>query len=129
MPLLTIQLATRAFDGQTAEVATLIGSADASNIMEIDTQIANILVKNQTLILDLSQLTYANSTFIGHLTDWYSQVTEKNGQFILVGCQPQVFDTLNVVGLLTLIPHYMTMEEAENALTQARPAAQNSGAL
>ncbi len=116
MALLTIKFSTATFGGSPATVAALTGSADASNVAKIDKQVLEVLSETEVLILDVAELTYANSTFIGHLTDWYSRLVEAGHRIVLIGCQPQVFDTLNVVGLLNIVPHYTTLAEAERAL-------------
>jgi anti-anti-sigma factor len=117
MANLQIQISTQEFGSRMAKVATFIGAADSSNVAEVDRQVLAIVETTDTLLLDCIGLEFANSTFIGHLTDWYSQLTEKGGSIALLNLQPNVLDTLQVVGLLNLIPHFHSFAEAEEKLS------------
>ena len=116
---LTIAIETLEHAGRTVKLIKCTGAADATNVEGIDKVILEQIESLPALdmVLDGAGLTYINSTFIGHLTDWYSRLEAKQGKFLLVNLQEQPLDTLGVVGILTIIPHYLTLDEAKLALS------------
>jgi len=118
-----IQITVSTYDhaGRVVKIAGLVGAADSSNVAEVDTAILALFAETDgplDFILDATDLEYINSTFIGHLTDWYSRLAERDGKVLLVNLKPNVEDTLATVGLLGLISHYGNLAEAKLALTE-----------
>jgi anti-anti-sigma factor len=109
MSLLQISITENTPD---TKVVTLNGAADATNVTEINNEVLAALAGVQMLVIDGTGLTFANSTFIGYLTDWYSRLQDRGGKLVLAGLTMQVKDTLSVVGLLNLIPNYITVADA-----------------
>lgn len=130
MATLQITVSTYEHAGHAVKIAGLVGEADATNVADINTAILTFFEEGTAaldLILDCTDLRYVNSTWIGHLTDWYSRTDARNGRLLLVNLNPQVEDSLSVVGLLHLIPHYANLTEAKLALSEKpQPVAQNS---
>jgi anti-anti-sigma factor len=58
-----------------------------------------LLSWGQLLTLDLSAVTYINSTFVGYLSAWYNSVQAKGGQLLLSKLNSRAKDVLNLVGL------------------------------
>jgi len=56
-----------------------------------------------TLSINLKEINYINSIFIGHLASWYNEINKKQGHIILKNTSPQVKDILDIVGLGSVI--------------------------
>lgn len=131
MSSLQITISTYEHGDHTVKIAGFIGYADATNVAEVDAAVLRLFDEVSgalDLIIDGTDLEYVNSTWIGHLTDWYQRVMAREGKLLLVNLKPQVEDALSTVGLLTIIPHYGNLTEAKLALSEptAAPVAQNS---
>lgn len=121
MAQLTITVQNYAHETRTIKIVAMAGAADSSNVADVASAMSGILdevANDLDIIIDGGELEYVNSTWIGHLTDWYRRLDEKNGRIILANLRPNVHDTLTVVGLLNLIPTYATVAEAKVALTE-----------
>ncbi|NDK19714.1 STAS domain-containing protein [Candidatus Gracilibacteria bacterium] len=75
----------------------------------IETLIATI-TDPSIVVLDFSQVQYMNSTAIGNLAHWFSLFQEKSSEMHLVGLTDNVYDTLELVGLLHAIPHHESID-------------------
>ena len=53
--------------------------------------------------IDINEINYINSIFIGHLASWYNTIDKKKGHIILKNTSPQVKDILDIVGLGSVI--------------------------
>lgn len=84
----------------------LSGEIDQSNIEEktvsVDQQIET-LPDGSTLNLDLSELNYINSTFIGKLAAWHTHMEHKGGHICLKNINDSIREILELVGLLKII--------------------------
>jgi len=84
----------------------LSGEIDQSNMAEkiapINEQIAT-MASDSTLVLDFSNLTYINSTFIGNLAGWYRALQQKQGTLCLKHVNESVREILTLVGLINVI--------------------------
>jgi anti-anti-sigma factor len=84
----------------------LAGEIDQSNI---DETAAPVLDKLRTmpdgsrLVLDFADVSYINSTFIGHLASWYTLMHKKRGSVSVKNMNKQVTEVLELVGLLNVI--------------------------
>jgi anti-anti-sigma factor len=91
--------------GPTYEVR-LSGEIDQSNMTEkiapVNEQIA-AMPSGSTLVLDFSDLTYINSTFIGNLAGWYRALQLKQGALRLKHVNESVKEILTLVGLINVI--------------------------
>jgi len=100
--------------GKSVKIVQVIGSADGSNVEEVNAKIMETIGSFEgSLILSGSDLEYINSTFIGYMTAWYSTLTGRGDQLILSNLRSTVADTLEVVGLLGMIPNFLTVDEAK----------------
>ncbi|GAA2795494.1 STAS domain-containing protein [Nonomuraea dietziae] len=73
------------------------------------------------LILDLSGLTFCDSSGLGAMIGAYNQVQQTGGQIALVGAQERLRSLLVRTGLDRILPHYPTLAEAESAFTPPPP--------
>ena len=84
----------------------LKGEIDKSNIDDIVSPIndqVSSMPDNSMLILDFSDVTYINSTFIGNLAAWYTSLNHKNGSVRLKNMNQQITEILDLVGLLNVL--------------------------
>lgn len=91
--------------GPVTEVK-LSGEIDQSNIDDICAPVtdqAHALPEGSTLLLDFSEVSYINSTFIGHLASWYTTMLTKKGTVKLKNVNSQIQEILELVGLLEII--------------------------
>jgi anti-anti-sigma factor len=65
------------------------------------------------VVLDLSQVTWACSSFLGLLARWWRQLADRGGAGLAIcGLNPALRDRLVVTGLTALWPVYGTRDEA-----------------
>ncbi len=65
------------------------------------------------LVLDLSKVTYADSTGIGTLVESYTSTTNRGGQLKLLKVTPKVRHLLSITRLLTV---FETFEDEESSV-------------
>jgi anti-anti-sigma factor len=73
------------------------------------------------LILNLSQLEYFGSEFIGSLVSMAREIRNRQGQALICSANPTMLDVLKNMSLFRLWPYYET--EAEAIAHLRRPAA------
>ena len=84
----------------------LTGEIDQSNIDEIAAPIHDkirTMPDGSKLVLDFSDVSYINSTFIGHLAAWYTAMHSKKGSVRVKNMNKQITDLLDLVGLLNVL--------------------------
>ena len=84
----------------------LYGEIDKSNIDEITAPIndkISAMPDGSRLVLDFSDVSYINSTFIGHLAAWYTALHEKKGVVGVKNMNKQITEILGLVGLLNVL--------------------------
>lgn len=69
------------------------------------------------VVLDFSQVRYLNSTAIGNIAHWFSLFQDKSSEMHLVELSDNVYDTLELVGLLHAIPHHKTIDAFKLAVS------------
>ncbi len=76
--------------------------SDQYNIEELFTPVferAESMPENAVLTLDMKEIDYINSTFVGHLAQVYNVLNRKHGQVVLANANRDVRDVLDLVGL------------------------------
>lgn len=73
-------------------------------------------LSNNNLILDLSEVSYMNSTALGILISAQSDFITKNNQIVLVNASDSVRDLLNLTQLTLVFKVLSTIEEAKNII-------------
>ena len=89
-----------------SEVIKISGEMDGFNFAEKVKPIADkvkTLSEGSILALDCEELTYINSTFIGHLAAWLNEMQSKNGQLVLKNVNEQIREVIELVGLSRVI--------------------------
>jgi anti-sigma B factor antagonist len=106
-------------DGSIAIVA-LTGEYDLSNVDRLDDALQAVLSDETTsCLLDLSQVTFMDSTIIHALVHWSkeAQVSEREALAIVVGgTDTPAAQVLALVGLLKRLPTFATPNAAKVAL-------------
>ncbi|MEV4159019.1 STAS domain-containing protein [Nonomuraea dietziae] len=69
------------------------------------------------LILDLSGLTFCDSSGLGAMIKAYNHAQQTGGKVALVGARERLRHLLFRTGLDRYLPHYPTLAEAESAFT------------
>lgn len=94
-------------------VFAFTGELDKMNADETFVAIEHTLgdFEGKKIIFDFEWLTYLNSKAIGHIADIYSDANG-NGGVLTICAAKHVYDTLELVGLPSIISVYETREEA-----------------
>lgn len=99
------------------DVFEFIGELDETNADKTFTAIYNTIwdFSGKKIIFNLSGLKYLNSKSIGYIADIFSNIEDWNWQMFLTNLTEEVKDTLELVGITTIIT---TMDKEEQALAQ-----------
>jgi anti-sigma B factor antagonist len=104
---------------QDATVVVLSGEFDIETVPSIETCLRRSLGPfyfGRHLIVDLSQATFIDSSFISFLVTMASKVRKGDRELILVRPVGQVRSVLLLVGLPNLVPVYDSMQQASDSL-------------
>lgn len=109
---------------KSVKLITFVGQLDETNVDHEAKKIYQVITEmvEPVLFLDFSALDYMNSKSIGYVTDWFTQITAKNGFIAIIGPKPNILDILRVVGITQIITVYGNLEEARTALLQTAHA-------
>ncbi|NRH20450.1 STAS domain-containing protein [Candidatus Gracilibacteria bacterium] len=93
------------------------GELDETNV---DTTFPNIIgdigdFAHSKTLFDLRELTYLNSKSIGYIADIAQRTEDGGGKFGLCHLSSEVHDTLDLVGITSIVPVY---ESTEIAVTE-----------
>ncbi len=94
-------------------VLSLIGEIDASNSVELDEVILDMVqggVRN--LLVDCSQLEYISSAGLGVFMSYLEEFQEKEIKLVIFGLKEKVFQVFNILGLDQLIKIKSTKKDA-----------------
>ncbi len=97
-----------------ARYVKFTGVLDASGqdaILDLEQKINNFPPKT-LVVFDFQELDYLNSYAIGFIAHWYNFLHKKEGNIVLVKPQSQVYDTLNVLGMTSVLKIFESTEEA-----------------
>ena len=107
-----IEIKKRVIDG--VDVFEFHGELDETNADKVFTGIYNAIGEfdNKRIVLNLVGLKYLNSKSIGYLADIYSNLESVDGKMCIAHCTEEVYDTLELVGITSIVPTVDTEEEA-----------------
>lgn len=96
------------------KIFTFQGELDETNV---DTTFPNIIWDVWTFewaktLFNFSGLTYLNSKSIGYIADIAQRTEDGKGKFVLSNISPEVRDTLDLVGITSIIPIFESEESA-----------------
>lgn len=103
----------------TCMVAHLSGEADASNLNQLEALGQTFQKKSgaKLLVFDCHSLRFIDSKTVGFFAYLHSTLKRSGRTFALAGLDETVQDILNLVGLLAILPHFSTSEEALHSLS------------
>ena len=83
----------------------------------VDTTFPNIITEigdfsRSRTLFDLSALTYLNSKSIGYIADIAQRTEDGGGKFALCALSSEVHDTLDLVGITSIVPVFETLDAA-----------------
>ena len=96
----------------TVVVSFPVTSLDAGNVKEFRTAITDVAGKYDTLVLDMSRLTFVDSSGLGALLSCLRTMKAKNGQLLLVGMTRPVRALFELVRMHRIFAIFNTMDEA-----------------
>lgn len=91
----------------------LLGDLDAVTIEPYSSVIDKLITtitSPSVVLLDFSQVHYMNSTAIGNIAHWYSLFQDKESEVHMIGLNENIYDTLDLVGLIHIIPYHTSLE-------------------
>ena len=96
----------------TAVVSFPVSNLDAGNVKEFRTAITAVAEKHSTLVLDMSALTFVDSSGLGALLSCLRAMKGKNGQLLLVGMTKPVRALFELVRMHRIFAIYNLLDEA-----------------
>lgn len=91
----------------------MTGELDLHTAPELRDRLVRLVQDGHThIFLDLSELSFMDSTGLGVLVGHLKRVREHEGTLVLVAPQPPVRKVLSVTGLDQVLPSYPTLEAA-----------------
>jgi anti-sigma B factor antagonist len=101
--------------GDVTVAAIPVDELDASNAGEFKRDIAPVLQANTKLVLDLSRLSFVDSSGLGALLSCLRQLGGKSGDLKLCGLSKQVRALFELVRMHRIFDIYGTQADAVNA--------------
>ncbi len=92
---------------------------DASNYSEFKREVSDILAASRKVILDVSQLRFADSSGLGAILFCFKQLNETGGQLKLCGLSDRVRMAFELIRFHRIMDVYNTREEALAAFQSA----------
>jgi len=94
-------------------VVTLSGRLAMGESDKLDAAVKALLLKDQKkFVLDITTLSYADSSGIGMLVSCVTNVGKAGGDLIVVGANPRIKRILNMTGVDRIMPMVDTLAEA-----------------
>ncbi|GGZ23080.1 anti-sigma factor antagonist [Echinicola pacifica] len=94
-------------------LVSLEGQVDASNSVELDESIKEVIDEgNKYILVDASALDYISSAGLGVFMSYLDDFEEQSIQFIIFGLSEKVSNVFHILGLDQLITIKTTKEEA-----------------
>ena len=96
----------------TAVVSFPVPNLDAGNVKEFRAAIGAIADTHTTLVLDMSRLTFVDSSGLGALLSCLRTMKGKNGQLLLVGMTKPVRALFELVRMHRIFSIYNSLSDA-----------------
>ncbi len=113
-PMLTHLEIKTASTNTGVKIFSFDGELDETNV---DATFPNIIeaigdFSHARTLFNMEKLKYLNSKSIGYIADIAQRTEDGGGKFALCNLTPEVHDTLDLVGITSIIPTYTTQETA-----------------
>lgn len=107
-----VEIKKRQVEG--ADVFEFHGELDETNADKVFNNLYTLIgsFTGKKIIFNLQGLKYLNSKSIGYIADIYSNLEEGEGKMAICTCTEEVFDTLELVGITSIVPTFDTESEA-----------------
>ncbi len=91
----------------------LVGEVDASNSVELDESIQELITHNiKNILVDGKKLEYISSAGLGVFMSYLDDFEEKNVSLVIFGLNQKIHQVFHILGLDQLITIRQTEEEA-----------------
>ncbi|MCR9014195.1 STAS domain-containing protein [Aquiflexum gelatinilyticum] len=96
-----------------SRVLVLTGEIDASNSVELDAAISEVVQEGaKNILIDCSGLEYISSAGLGVFMSYLDEFEENNVKMVIFGLKDKVFQVFHILGLDQLISIRPTKEQA-----------------
>jgi anti-sigma B factor antagonist len=110
--------------GEGRHVISLSGEVDLYTAPEFKQQLLEVIAQGaQTVIVDLTNTTFIDSTTLGVLVGGVKRLRPNGGQLSLVCSDRNITKIFEITGLDRVFTIHATREEAVEAISEARPSA------
>jgi anti-sigma B factor antagonist len=110
--------------GEGRHVISLSGEVDLYTAPEFKQQLLEVISQGaQTVIVDLTNTTFIDSTTLGVLVGGVKRLRPNGGQVSLVCSDRNITKIFEITGLDRVFTIHATREEAVEAISEARPSA------
>lgn len=114
--MIPIRKADISFDTKAegdVQVLGISGQLDAFTVSDLKTELKKLTDANSSkIILDLSNVSYANSTSIGAVVAVAQQLRKKKGDLKLCGLTDEIRKVFDLVGASKILEIFKTVQEA-----------------
>lgn len=118
-----MNLQLRTYQKDEVSVVEVAGDIELSNASQLRADLRSVCEAEPcNIIVDMSQVTFIDSTGIGVLVGALKRTREHNGSFALICPQPRVRRVFEITGLLQALPLFNSMDEALVRSTPGRDA-------
>lgn len=109
--------------GQAGNVVlSLVGDLDIATATELREHLARVVLRaGQQLVLDLAEVPFCDSSGISALLAARNHALGAGATIALAGVPAHLVSVLCVLGLLTALPHFTTVQAATAAHHERRP--------
>jgi anti-sigma B factor antagonist len=110
--------------GEGRYVISLSGEVDLYTAPEFKQQLLEVISQDaQTVIVDLTNTTFIDSTTLGVLVGGVKRLRPNGGQLSLVCSDRNITKIFEITGLDRVFTIHATRDEAVEAISEARPSA------
>jgi anti-sigma B factor antagonist len=110
--------------GEGRHVISLSGEVDLYTAPEFKQQLLEVISQGaETVIVDLTNTTFIDSTTLGVLVGGVKRLRPNGGQLSLVCSDRNITKIFEITGLDRVFTIHATREEAVEAISEARPSA------
>lgn len=98
---------------KTYKLADFFGNLDSYSLKEKKQEIVALSqnLEYEYLVFNLQNLNFINSESIGLFLQTHETVVAQGKKFVLMAAKKNVYDVLNVIGLLETIPYFRTKDD------------------
>jgi len=112
-----IEIVSREMDGGIVSLS-VVGNLDSSSAGDLEGVLESVYEHGyRKIIVDLGDVSYISSGGWGIFTGRVRQLREGEGDVVLVGMSPEVYDIYELLGFRDIIMHFQNADEAHHFLS------------